>query len=294
MQTPADRSCYRASRCSSRLTDSHSNRSVFSVPICPALPRLTLPCCCAQQVSNWEEYRDRAHGRDAFSLTVVLPYAQAHHYDGIDTTAFALEYCPLDLDPGSIDTAAAAATADVAGAGTTTAGSGGGGAGGAPPVAQQHGGLARLPPASAAADASAASAAGGALGSASDSSSASSTEHWCVHRDCTDVVTPFSSYEALVLHMHEAHHGLPDGRSTTGGRPMVAEEEEEEEEEAAGITGRTGGGGEAKADTLQWSAVRCGAPSIAASTVRVSSSGSGGGGGGGGSGSGRRGRSRDY
>ena len=270
--------------------------ALFSLP-CSALLCLTLPCCCAQQVSNWEEYRDRAHGRDAFSLTVVLPYAQAHHYDGIDTTAFALEYCPLDLDPGSIDTAAAAAAAaaaDVAGTGTTTtAGSGGGGAGGAPPVAQQHGGLARLPPASAAADVSAASAAGGALGSASDSSSASSTEHWCVHRDCTDVVTPFSSYEALVLHMHEAHHGLPDGRSTTGGRPMAAEEEEEEA--AAGTTGRTGGGGgEAKADTLQWSAVRCGAPSIAASTVRVSSSGSGGGGGGGGSGSGRRGRSHDY
>lgn len=45
-------------------------------------------------VSNWEEYRDRAHGRDSFQLTVIIPYA--HYYDGVDQTAFAMEFCRDD------------------------------------------------------------------------------------------------------------------------------------------------------------------------------------------------------
>ena len=46
-----------------------------------------------QPVSNWEEYRDRAHGRDSFVLTVALPAAA--HYEGMDASAFVLESCAV-------------------------------------------------------------------------------------------------------------------------------------------------------------------------------------------------------
>jgi hypothetical protein len=127
-------------------------------------------------VSNWEEYRDRAHGRDSFSLTVVLPYAQAHHFDGIDGNSFGMEYCRVEVDDIDDDmTAAPAAPAAVL------------------PLAQH----------------SAANTPHAAMTAADDVAiAAEESEHghfWCVHRDCTDEVHPFHSQAALALHMQETH-----------------------------------------------------------------------------------------
>ena len=127
-------------------------------------------------VSNWEEYRDRAHGRDSFSLTVVLPYAQAHHYDGIDGNSFGMEYCPAEVDDsGNVIIAAPGAPAAVL------------------PLAQQ----------SAATTPHAATTAGDNLAIAAED--IKHGHFWCVHRDCTDEVHPFHSQAALALHMQETH-----------------------------------------------------------------------------------------
>lgn len=123
------------------------------------------------QVSNWEEYRDRAHGRDSFSLTVVLPYAQTHHYDGIDENAFGLEYCPVELeDSGAfVDSAAALPPAMLPAASASHVGT------------RVH-------------------------GDAPATTEESEDGHcWCVHDDCIDEVQPFHSQDALTRHMQDAH-----------------------------------------------------------------------------------------
>ena len=77
--------------------------------------------------------------------------------------------------------------------------------------------------------------------------------YWCVHRDCTDEIHPFSSQAALALHMQEAHRG----RHT----------------ECAGEAAQETGSGW----SCHWSVIRCGAPVIGPSIVRTVSSPSGGG-----------------
>ena len=92
---------------------------------------------------------------------------------------------------------------------------------------------------------------GGALAAPSDTPlavPAAATEegepghYWCVHRDCTDEIHPFSSHAALAVHVQEVHRG----------RHAECD-------------------GEA-AQSCQWSGVRCGAPVLGPSIVRTVSS----------------------
>jgi hypothetical protein len=85
----------------------------------------------------------------------------------------------------------------------------------------------------------------------------SDQQHWCVHSECMESVTPFRTPADLAEHVEEAHGG--GGSSSVGvGLRRVGEAEAPTPVAAAEPSDR-------------WSAVRCAAPAIAQSVRTVRS-----------------------